>query len=62
MKTKQTKPDLVKITGKCTGCQQKQVLTDEQIKDAEIGGCAMSTCCFMPMTIEKVDYKPSKSK
>jgi hypothetical protein len=49
--------DEVKITGKCILCGKKEVLTSQQILDAELSGAASSSCCFFPMTIEKVEVK-----
>lgn len=60
MKHKQPKPDVVSLTGKCVRCGKKEVLTSQQILDAEATGAAISTCCYMPMTIEKVNIKVGK--
>jgi hypothetical protein len=51
---KKEKGTQVEMTGKCRSCGKKEVLTSKQILEAEETGAALSTCCFFPMTIEKV--------
>lgn len=54
----------ISIIAKCVGCKKIQELTAEQILEAEETGAAISTCCFMPMVIEKATIskvrKPKK--
>jgi len=53
----------VSIKARCVGCQKISELTAQQILDAEESGCAISLCCSMPMTVEKVSFsKPRKVK
>jgi hypothetical protein len=54
--------ETVTMKGKCVRCKKVKVLTTQQILDAEQTGAAISTCCFMPMTIESVSFKPVKKK
>lgn len=58
--TKKTGIDEVEITATCIQCGKSQVLTSQQILDAEIGGSLTSTCCYFPMYVNKVKAKFAK--
>lgn len=62
MKKKQPNPDTVEIKATCIGCHKTQTLTADQIKQAEMVGAAISTCCHLPMTVEEAAINPKKSK
>jgi len=51
------------IKAKCIGCGKVEELSSQQILDAEETGAAISSCCFMPMTVESAKiYTPRKKK
>lgn len=52
---KRKSSNTVKLTGKCILCNKTEVLTDYQIRQAQISGGAISSCCTFPMTIIKAD-------
>lgn len=47
----------VQMKAKCISCGKIEILTDQQIIDAQLSGAAISSCCHFPMTIEGISEK-----
>jgi len=41
----------LRLTGICIKCGKKEILSDDQIKEAQDCGCPFSSCCSFPLEI-----------
>lgn len=60
-KTKSKTGTTVSIKAKCIGCGKTEILSPSQLAAAKLDGAPISTCCYMPMTVEEAIVKSQKT-